>query len=68
MLRALKKFARMIPVVRPSWLLREGEWEMRRGNLRRARRLLARGLEEATRLEMPRERELLRIALARVSK
>lgn len=68
LLSALEKFARMVPVVRPAWLLRRGEWEALNQHPSRARRFLSRSLDEAEKLRMPREQNLASLALARLDK
>jgi tetratricopeptide (TPR) repeat protein len=60
---ALKKLARLFPMVAPIALLREGEVLLHDGHNWRGRRALRRSLELAERLGMPREAERAQHAL-----
>jgi tetratricopeptide (TPR) repeat protein len=62
--RGLRGFARLIPVGVPAQRLVRGTLEIARGRPRRARRVLAAGVEAAQRLAMPTELGRLHLGLA----
>lgn len=62
-LTALRRFARVIPMAKPIWLLREAAVARAAGRVRVARRCLQRARDSAEQFSMPRERALALIGL-----